>query len=49
MCDALSTVCFTLGLDEGLALINLLDGYEAVFVDDSYTLHKSFNFDKFTD
>ena len=49
MCDALSTVCFTLGLDDGLALINSLDGYEAVFVDDSYTLHKSFNFDKFTD
>ena len=49
MCDALSTVCFTLGIDEGLAIINSLDGYEAVFVDSGYTLHKSLNFDTLTD
>lgn len=32
-CDALSTVCMLLGLDEGLALIETLPNYEAVFVD----------------
>ena len=48
-CDALSTVCFVLGLENGLDLINSLDGYEAVFVDYDYNLHKSLNFDKFTD
>ena len=31
-CDALSTVCFALGPEEGLALIDGLDGYEAVFI-----------------
>lgn len=31
--DALSTVCFTLGLDQGLKLINDLDDVEAIFID----------------
>ena len=48
-CDALSTVCFVLGLEKGLDLINSLDDYEAVFVDSNYVLHKSLNFDSFTD
>lgn len=32
-CDALSTVCMVLGLDEGLAVIENLPDYEAVFID----------------
>ncbi len=32
-CDALSTICLMLGVDEGKKLIDSLDGYEAVFVD----------------
>ena len=31
--DCLSTTCFALGVDKGLALIESLDGIEAVFVD----------------
>lgn len=33
--DCLSTVCFALGIDEGLKLINSLSGIEAVFIDNS--------------
>ena len=43
-CDALSTLCFALGLDEGLAYIDALDGYEAVFVTDDHALHRSAGF-----
>lgn len=42
--DALSTVCFALGLEEGLALIDSLDGVCAVFVTDDYELHYSNGF-----
>lgn len=31
--DALSTVCFTLGLEQGLKMINGMDGVEAIFID----------------
>ena len=31
-CDALSTVCFALGPEAGLALIDSLEGYEALFI-----------------
>lgn len=31
--DALSTVCFTLGLDQGLKMINGMNGVEAIFID----------------
>lgn len=34
--DALSTICFALGLEEGRALIERLDGVEALFVTDTY-------------
>lgn len=37
-CDCLSTTCFALGPDAGLALINQTEGYEAVFVTDDYQL-----------
>ena len=43
-CDALSTACFALGLEDGLALIEKLDGYEAVFITDDLSLHRSSGF-----
>lgn len=39
--DALSTTCYVLGLEEGMALIESLDGVEAVFITDDYRLHTS--------
>ena len=39
--DALSTTCFTLGLEEGMKLIRSLDGVEAVFVTKDGELHTS--------
>jgi len=36
--DALSTTCFSLGLEDGLALINNLDDTEALFITDNYEL-----------
>jgi len=44
-CDALSTVCFVLGPEKGLALIESLEGYEALFITDDMVLHKSTGFD----
>ena len=43
-CDALSTLCFVLGPDEGLRYIDALDGYEAVFITDDHMLHRSGGF-----
>ncbi|MBQ4576207.1 MAG: FAD:protein FMN transferase [Firmicutes bacterium] len=40
-CDALSTMCLLYGLDDGLELIESLDGVEAVFVTDSGEVHCS--------
>ena len=37
--DALSTACFTLGLEEGIALIENTEGAEAVFVTDDFATH----------
>ncbi|MBQ3816944.1 MAG: FAD:protein FMN transferase [Clostridia bacterium] len=34
-CDALSTACFLLGKEVGSALIESIDGYEAIFIDNS--------------
>lgn len=39
--DALSTICFALGIEEGMALIESLPDTEAVFIDTDYELHKS--------
>ena len=36
--DALSTTCFVLGLDKGMALIESLDHVEAVFITTDYEL-----------
>ena len=43
-CDALSTFCFALGPDEGLAYIDALEGYEAVFITQDHALHRSAGF-----
>lgn len=34
ICDALSTGCFVLGKDEAIRLINSLDGYECIIIDE---------------
>lgn len=39
--DALSTVCFALGLDAGMDLINQTDGAEAIFVTEDGQIHFS--------
>lgn len=38
-CDALSTICLLYGLEEGLELIESMDGVEAVFVTDDGEVH----------
>jgi thiamine biosynthesis lipoprotein len=42
--DALSTTCFSLGLEDGLALIETLDDIEAMFITDDGELHYSSGF-----
>lgn len=42
--DALSTVCFLLGYEEGIKLINLLDNVDAVFITNDGEIHYSENF-----
>lgn len=37
--DALSTTCFSLGLEDGMALIESLPDTEAIFITDDYELH----------
>lgn len=39
--DALSTTLFVLGLQPSLLLINSLEGYEAILIDNKHTLHFS--------
>ena len=43
--DALSTVCFSLGLEKGKSLIESLDNVEACFIDtnNQITYTKNFN------
>ena len=38
---ALSTTCFCLGLDDGMKLIESLDGIEAIFVTNEGEIHYS--------
>ncbi len=45
--DALSTTCFSLGLDKGLELIEQSDGIEAMFVTSDGSLHYSSGFGGF--
>lgn len=42
--DALSTACFGLGLENGMALIEELEDTEALFITDDYELHGSSGF-----
>lgn len=39
--DGLSTTCFSLGLEDGMALIESLDDTEAIFITDDYEIHVS--------
>ena len=39
--DALSTTCFVLGLEDGMDLIQSLDGIEAVFVTSDGEVHRA--------
>lgn len=39
--DALSTTCFMLGLEEGMKLIEEIEGVEAVFITEDEQLHKT--------
>lgn len=39
--DALSTACFALGLEKGMALVESLEGVEALFVAEDLTVHPS--------
>lgn len=39
--DALSTTCFSLGFDQGMALIDSLDEVYAIFITDDYEIHYS--------
>ena len=39
--DCLSTICFTLGLQKGMKLIETLDNTEALFITKDYVLHPS--------
>ncbi len=45
--DALSTLCFSLGLEKGLAYINALDGVEAIFITDDGSVYYSSGCDKY--
>lgn len=42
--DALSTICFSLGLEKGMELINSMDGVSALFITKDYQLHPSADF-----
>jgi thiamine biosynthesis lipoprotein len=44
--DALSTTLFVLGLEQGMAFINNLPGYEAIIIDNQQTLHFSHGLQK---
>ncbi len=43
--DALSTACFVLGLGDGMALVEALDGVEAIFITDDFQIHLSSGLD----
>lgn len=39
--DALSTICFAMGLEDGMALIENMEDTEALFITDDYEIHTS--------
>lgn len=44
--DGLSTSCFTMGLEDGMQLIESLDDIEAVFIDNEYNIYLSSGLEK---
>ena len=48
-CDAMSTICLILGVKEGTAFIEKVDGVEAVFVDKDGKITKTSGMDSFTE
>ena len=44
VCDALSTACFSLGLEAGSALVESFDGYCALFITDDLAMHGTAGF-----
>ena len=40
----MSTMCFLMGYEEGMKLVNLLDNVDAVFITDDNEIHYSDNF-----
>ncbi len=48
-CDAMSTICLTLGIDEGMDFIESIDGVEALFVDQDGVITKTSGFEGFTE
>lgn len=47
-CDALSTACYILGVENGLALIDSIPSVEAVFIDENGKCHTSDGIDKYS-
>ncbi|WP_425756345.1 FAD:protein FMN transferase [Ihubacter sp. rT4E-8] len=48
-CDAMSTICLTLGIADGLDFIEGIDGVEALFVDQDGVITKTSGFDGFVE
>lgn len=46
--DALSTVCFSLGKEKGIELLNSIDGVYGCFIDNNNQIDYSKGFEKFT-
>lgn len=44
--DGLSTTCFALGLEKGMALVDSLENVQAIFITDDYRVHYSQNFEE---
>lgn len=44
VCDALSTTCFVLGLEDGMELIETIDGVEALFITEDETMYRTSGF-----
>ncbi len=45
-CDALSTTTFLLGMEDGVKLIESIDGFDCMFIDESMNFYYSENFSK---
>lgn len=45
--DCLSTACFSMGLEDGMKLVNSMDGVYACFIDEDYQVYYSDGFEDF--